>query len=168
MCSYENFLIWINWVLYLDSSLIGVWYVRKGSNLCPMMTWIFYPKLYLFIVDACLYLYWWQIVHIYTYTWWQIPHLYDLRNTNKWLKNEWTRKPLKILEWNRNNIYNFRKQHHFLLWYLEVHLWQLVKLTRNSVSKDRTLWWVEAALDSKTKLPKRGQNWINVKPYSTV
>jgi len=107
MCSYENFLICISWVLYLDSFLIGVWYVRKGSNLCPMMTWIFYLKLYLYIVDACLYLYWWQIVYSYTYIWWQIPHLYDLWNINKWM-NEWMNIAIiklitKIIPWMKHS-----------------------------------------------------------------
>jgi hypothetical protein len=82
MCSHDKFLIWISWVLYLNLFLISVWYVRTGSNLCSMMTWIFYPKLYLYIVDTCLYL---LMTIVYIYIWWQFPHLYGLWNMNKWM-----------------------------------------------------------------------------------
>ena len=85
VCSHDKFLIWISWVLYLNWFLISVWYVRTGSNLCSMMTWIFYPKLYLYIVDTCLYL---LMTIVYIYIWWQFPHLYELWNMNKWM-NEW-------------------------------------------------------------------------------
>jgi len=84
MCSHDKFLIWISWVLYLNLFLINVWYVRTGSNLCSMMTWIFYPKLYLYIVDTCLYL---LMIIAYIYIWWQFLHLYDLWNMNKWMNS---------------------------------------------------------------------------------
>ena len=80
------FVIWISWVLYLNMFLISVWYVRTGSNLCSMMTWIFYPKLYLYIVDTCLYL---LMTIVYIHIWWQFPHLYDLWNMNKWDVGWW-------------------------------------------------------------------------------
>jgi len=90
-----------SWVLYLNLFLISVWYVRTGSNLCSMMTWIFYPKLYLYIVDTCLYL---LMKIVYIYIWWQFPHLYDLWNMNKWMNIHSHRLAAEMWTTMKNNL----------------------------------------------------------------
>ena len=71
------FLIWISWVLYLN--------LKNRFELMFHDDMDFYPKLYLYVVDTCLYL---LMIIAYIYIWWQFPHLYDLWNMNKWI-NEW-------------------------------------------------------------------------------